>query len=65
MKDKEQSSTYVQYEIYDPYTFDRLDLDVCKDVNINIYIPVNLDNKSLILFSSLDESVYNLFNSND
>ena len=65
MKDKEQSSTYVQYEIYDPYTFDRLDLDVCKDVNINIYIPVNLDNKSLILFSSLDESGYNLFNSND
>ena len=65
MKDIEQSSTYVQYEIYNPYTFDQLDLDVCKDININIYAPVYLDDESLSLFSSLDKSGYNLFNSND
>ena len=65
MKNVEEYSTYVQYEIYHPLTFVKLELDVCENINIKIYAPVYLDEKTLSLFSDLDKSGYNLFNSND
>ena len=65
MKQIEQYSTYVQYEIYHPNTLARLDLNVCNDVTINIYPPVHLDEQTLSIFSDLEKSGYNLFNSSD
>ena len=65
IKDENQSTTYVQYEIYNPETLEKLELNICNDLEINIYTPVYLDNEAQSLFSSLKESGYNLFNSSD
>ena len=59
------STTYVQYEIYEPDNYTLLDLDVCSDLNINIYSPTHLNDETLSLFSSLEKAGYNLFNSSD
>ena len=65
MKNLEKSTTYAQYEIYNPLNFERLYLDICSDININIYAPVELKNETLSLFSNLEQSGYNIFNYND
>ena len=65
MKQVEQYSTYVQYEIYNPKTLKILNLSVCDNALINIYPPVRLDEETLSIFSDLDKSGYNLFNSSD
>ena len=61
----DSSAIYVQYEIYNPYNFDYIPLDICKDDTININIPINLDKDTESLYLSLSESGYNLFDSND
>ena len=65
IKNLEDSTTYVQYEIYEPDNYSLLELDICSDLNINIYAPVHLNGETLTLFSSLEKSGYNLFNSSD
>ncbi len=57
--------TYVQYEVYNPVTFNQLDLDVCNNMLINITIPANLDSEISALYQSLINDGYNLFNSSD
>ena len=65
IKNIEKSTTYVQYEIYNPETYQQLKLDICSDLNIYIYSPVNLDDETLSLYSSLNILGYNLFNQSD
>ena len=65
MHSDNSSAIYVQYEIYNPYTLGLIPLDVCKDVTININIPIFLDEATESLYMSLSNSGYNLFNSND
>ena len=65
IKDLESSTTYVQYEVYHPDTHTKLELDICEDLNINIFAPIYLDNETSSLFSNLKESGYNLFDSKD
>ena len=65
MKNKDLSSTVVQYEIYHPITKAKLNLDCCKDVKIVVNVPVNLDTDTISLYDSLCESGYNLFDSED
>jgi hypothetical protein len=43
IKSPDLSSTYVQYEIYNPYTLEYIPLDICNDVKININIPITLN----------------------
>lgn len=60
------TSTFVQYEVFHPINKTKLDLNyICKDVNININIPVNLDDDTLQLFNSLNDKGHNLCNSED
>ena len=61
----DKTLTYVQYEIYDPITFKQLDLDICKDIPINITISATLDSEVLLVYRDLNNKGYNLFNSND
>ena len=65
IKNLEESTTYVKYEIYHPETLKKLELDICSDLKINIFAPVYLNDEELSLFSSLDKAGYNLFDSND
>ena len=56
-KDKE-----IQFEVYDPYTYKKLNLSSCK--NINIYVPVNLSEDASIYKNIIDQG-YDPFDIND
>ena len=55
----------VQYEVYLPNSDIKLDLSVCTGTNINIYIPVELSEKTQRLYDNLKKQGYNLFDKND
>ena len=65
LKSKDLSSTYVQYEIFNPYNLEKLNIDYCKNVKISINTPINLSDQTISLYNSLNQSGYNLFDSND
>ena len=65
IKNADLTTTYVQYEIYDPNTLEKLDLKYCNDVKITVNIPVNLNDDTISLYDSLSESGYNLFDCED
>ena len=55
----------VQYEIYAPNTTSKLNLSICSEVKIDIYIPVELDENTQKLYDDLKSKGYNLFDKND
>ena len=65
IKDSNNSLTYVQYEVYHPQTYNKLELDICQNMSINIAIPANLGSETLFFYQSLESQGYNLFNSDD
>ena len=58
------SQKNIQYEVYNPITKDKLDLSVC-DNNIDIYIPVTLDEETLDLQQNLLSYGYDIFDINN
>ena len=58
-------STYVQYEIYNPYTLEEIDLVICDKSEISISVPVYLNQDIEDMNELLNISGYNLFNQND
>ena len=67
IKKLETKSTYVQYEIYNSVTLEKLNLEYCKNLNLKIiiYVPVQLDSTSISLYENLKNWGYNLFDSGD
>ena len=65
IKDKEELTTYVKYEIYNPYTLELLNLSCCDQSKIILNIPVNLDSRTISLYDNMNQYGYNLFNPND
>ena len=57
--------TYVKYEVYNPMNLTLLDLSICKDLNIVINSPVDLDDKTSLLYDNLRKSGFDLFNESD
>ena len=55
----------VQYEVYHPITKQKLNLSICEVDIISLYIPVELDEKLLVLYQDLQKSGYDLFNIDD
>ena len=62
---KNINATYVQYEIFNPRNYSKVSLDICKNISIKITVPVILDESSLSLIESLENSGYNIFDIND
>ncbi len=58
-------STYVQYEVFNPIDFKKINLSICSDIKISLEIPLELDDKIISLYKNLDELGYNLFNPKD
>ena len=65
IKTEDLSATYVIYEVYNPITLERLNLSICNLVDINIDVPVILNNNMETLYNSLTDSGYNIFDGND
>ena len=59
------SKRNIQYEVYNPITIEKMDLSVCDDEKINIYIPVSLGEETQELQKDLQNYGYDLFNPND
>ena len=55
----------VEYEVYNYNRNEKLNLEYCDDIKINIYVPIQLDNKAIMLYNHLNSSRYNLFDIND
>ena len=56
---------HVQYEVYNPITFDKLDLSICENTQISLYIPLNLTESTEELYKNLMEQGYDPLNIND
>ena len=66
IKSEDLLSTYVLFELYDSEnTTNKVDLEICKDIQIQISVPKILDNETLFYYVNLNEFGYNLFNPND
>ena len=65
IKQENETSTYVQYEIYEPLSKIFLELDECSKNKISIDVPIELDPEIEGLYKWLLESGYNLFDPND
>jgi len=65
IKPENETSTYVQYEIYEPLSGKFLNLEECSENKVSIDVPINLDSEIEGLYKWLAESGYNLFDSND
>ena len=59
------SLTKVEYEVYNPFSREKLDLDECKGISITISVPIEIDEKQLQLYKSIEELGYNPFDPND
>ena len=62
---KNKDKTYIQYEIYNPRTLELMSLYACKNILINIDVPINLDENTQIIYNSLNKLGYNLFDIKD
>ena len=61
----DNSPTSVEYEVYNPYTKEKLDLSICSNEKINIEVPKLLDDYSFTLYQNLSSYGYDVFNKND
>ena len=58
-------SSVVNYEVYNPYTKEKIDLSICANVKINILSPVNLTIEETELYDELKNQGYDLYDAND
>ena len=61
----DNSPTTVEYEVYNPYSKEKLDLSICNNEKIKIEVPKILDENSLILYQNLSSFGYDVFNKKD
>ena len=64
-KETDHMTTYVQYEIYNPYTYNKINLAICGKNEISINVPVYLNKEIELLNEKLNSSGYNIFDHND
>ena len=58
-------SPLVGYEVYNPYTKEKINLNICSDVKITIISPVNLTSEETSLYNELIKQGYDIYDSND
>ena len=59
------SEKIIQYEVYDPFDYRKLDISICQNVSIDIHIPIHINEKTKKLIEDLEALGYNVFNIND
>ena len=55
----------MKYEVFNPYTLEKIDLSICDEMTINTYLPYSIPEEDLDLFIKLQELGYDLYNPND
>ena len=59
------SERNIQYELYESLNLTKLDLSVCKDLSIDIYVPLTISEKLQSLYGELKDLGYDLFDINN
>ena len=59
------SEKSIQYEIYNPSNFQKLDLSICENTDIDIAIPIHVEEEIKDLYDDLKENGYDLFDKNN
>ena len=59
------SQKSVNYEVYDPILKKRLNLSICQNTSIDLYLPAELTEKTRNLYEDLKSYGYDLFNLDD
>ena len=60
------NAKYVQYDIFNPpRTYSKVNLDICKNISIQIKVPLVLNESSLALIYNLQDEGYNIFDLED
>ena len=54
-------SPSIQYEVYNPYTKEKIDLKICSNIIIKISAPVNLTDEEVELYDDLKNQGYDLY----
>ena len=62
LKANESISKKVEYDVYNPLTRKKLKLDKCNNTNIELYIPVDMNEDLLELYKKADNQGYDIFN---
>jgi len=65
IKRNDTVSTQIEYEVFNPYNLQKLNLSYCTNTKIDIYPPINLDKEIYDLAMHLKEQGYDLFDSYD
>ena len=65
IKKESQKSPLVVYGVYNPYTKEKINLDICSNTKITISSPVNLTAEETSLYEDLKKQGYDLFDAND
>ena len=55
----------IKFEVYDPYNKTKLNLSICDNVTINIYIPLELSEDIKNIYENMKKSGYDMFNISD
>jgi len=65
IKSDDLASTYVQYEIYDSLTGDKINLTICNEVTIKIKVKQKIGEETKNIINNLENSGYNYLDKND
>ena len=58
------SEKNIQFEIYEPFNHTKLDISICQNKPIDIYIPTQLEEKTQKIIANLEKLGYDVFNLN-
>ena len=55
----------IQFEVYEPINFKKLDLSYCSDNTINIYVKIDFSKETKKIYEELNSKGYDMHNIND
>ena len=59
------NATYVQYDIFNPHTYNKVSLNICQNISIKIAVPLILNESTRSLILNLKDEGYNIFDIKD
>ena len=59
------SEKNITYEVYEPINYTKLNLSICDNIPINIYVSLNLSEETNDIYEKIKELGYNMFNIDD
>jgi hypothetical protein len=59
------NSQFIQYELYDPFSREKLNLSYCEDTTIDVFISVEMDEKTEEMYNNLKDQGYDPLDLND